>query len=557
MDLLGPNGLRVSMNAQFVMRNRRGAICPKYLQVETLKMRFKTPQFQYSLREAEDFALTTAKKLGIPRSAIISWDFDKKSLDVRQKKPKFQATLLLDIEGDPALKRKLEDRGCTAFVQPSTLPAFSKRECPPHVCIVGAGPSGLFAAMTFAEAGFKVDIFERGKQVYERSHDIAALMHRGVLHPESNICFGEGGAGTYSDGKLMTRTKSKYIPLILDRFVQFGADSRIRYESHPHIGTDRLMPLLIEMRKWLESKGVVYHFECRVEALWLENSRCRGIVVNGEKTPFDAVFLGIGHSADDLYEQMHAQGIAMTPKPFAIGVRVEHPQALINSIQYGSYAGHPLLPPADYAVRFNHETLPSVFSFCMCPGGRVIASQTSKDARVVNGMSGSMRNGKFANSALVVQVDESMYEPGALGGLHWIRKLEKKAAGLSSPAFAPAQGMMDFLQKRKPTTAPKTTYSPGTYGVDLHNILPQKICQALEAALPVFDRQMHGFVTEQANLIGIESRTSSPVRILRGDDYQAVGTPGLYPIGEGAGYAGGITSCALDGMSAALSLISN
>lgn len=518
-------------------------------------MRFRTPQFQYSLHDAKDFGFSAAKHLGIPKDAILEWEFAKKSLDVRHKSPKFQATLTIEVPNDPSLMKKLEQAGCVAPEIPVTLPKFSKRECPPHVCIVGAGPSGLFAAMVFAEAGFKVDIFERGKSVYERSHDIAALMHRGVLNPESNICFGEGGAGTYSDGKLMTRTKSRYIPLILDRFVQFGADRSVRYEAHPHIGTDRLMPILIEIRKWLESKGVQYHFESHVDDVWIDNGRCHGILINGEKLRFDAVFLGIGHSADDLYERLHAQRVAMVPKPFAIGVRVEHPQALINSIQYGSYADHPLLPPAEYAVRFNDEHLPSVFSFCMCPGGRVIASQTTQSTRVVNGMSGSKRNGKYANSALVVQVDESMYEPGPLGGLHWIRKIEQKAAMQSRSAFAPAQGMMDFLKKKVPGAAPKTTYSPGTYPADMHAILPARICQALEAALPVFDRQMRGFVTENANFIGIESRTSSPVRILRSENYQTVGIEGLYPIGEGAGYAGGITSCALDGISAALSMI--
>ncbi|MBQ9396506.1 MAG: hypothetical protein IJU23_13460, partial [Proteobacteria bacterium] len=292
-----------------------------------------------------------------------------------------------------------------------------------------------------------------------------------------------------------------------------------------------------------------------VEDVWIEDNRCRGIVINREKIGYDAVFLCIGHSADDMFERLRSHRIAMEPKPLAIGVRVEHPQALINSIQYGSFDTHPLLPPAEYAVRFNHNKLPSVFSFCMCPGGKIVASQTTEDTRVVNGMSGSHRNGRYANAALVVQVGPEFFGPGPLGGLHWIRKLERKAAQNCPPAFAPAQSMLDFIRHKSPSVTPKTTYSPGTHPANFHDIFPQKISKALETALQEFNYQMHGFITRDANFVGIESRTSSPVRILRDDAYQAVGIPGLYPVGEGAGYAGGITSCALDGIQAALACI--
>ena len=517
---------------------------------------YKTPQLQFTLDEAADFAAATAKKLGIPRESIIDWHFCKKSLDVRHKNPKFQATLELEIQKNDAIHGKLESAGCT-FPQPvQTMPEFSRRECPMHIAIIGAGPSGLFAAMTLAEAGCKVDLFERGKSVKQRSRDIATLMHQAKLNPESNICFGEGGAGTYSDGKLMTRTKSKYIPLILSRFVQFGAQTQIQYETHPHIGTDKLSPILVQMRTWLESKNVRYHFETRVEDFIIENDRCRGIIINGDKQIYDATLLAIGHSADDTFECLHKHRIAMEPKPLAIGVRVEHPQALINEIQYGKYANHPLLPPAEYAVRFNHDTLPSVFSFCMCPGGHVVPSHTDKNTRVVNGMSGSKRNGKYANAALVAQIGPESFYPGPLGGLQFIRKLEQRAAHHCPPAFAPAQSMRDFLARKTPHTAPKTTYSPGTHPANLHNILPKQQAEALYTALYTFDRQMRGFITNEAHFIGIESRTSSPVRILRNEHYQALGIEGLYPIGEGAGYAGGITSCALDGIHAALAILS-
>ena len=386
-----------------------------------------TPQISFTLDEAADFANSCAKKLGIHRNDIDDWSFHKKSLDVRHKNPKFMATLLLDIRDDSAL-RHLEKAGCKPPLPRIQMPDFTRRQVAPRVAVVGAGPSGLFASWTLARAGVKVDLFERGKDAKSRSNDVAQLMHRGILSTESNICFGEGGAGTYSDGKLMTRTKSKFIPIVLELFSKCCNNDRILYESHPHIGTDKLTPMLLNARAHLESLGVSYHFETRIDDIWIDANRCRGIVVNGEKLGYDAVFLCIGHSADEMFETLHRRGVAMAQKPLAIGVRVEHPQELINRIQYGRYAEHPLLPAAEYAVRFNDEKLPSAFSFCMCPGGRVVPSHTHPDCCVVNGMSGSFRNGRFANSALVVQVGEESFDDGPLGGLHWIRRIEKKAA---------------------------------------------------------------------------------------------------------------------------------
>lgn len=511
-----------------------------------------TPQISFTLDEAADFANSCAKKLGIHRNAIADWSFHKKSLDVRHKNPKFMATLLIDIRDDSAL-RHLEKAGCKPPLPRIQMPDFTRRQVAPRVAVIGAGPSGLFASWTLARAGVKVDLFERGKDAKSRSNDVAQLMHRGILSTESNICFGEGGAGTYSDGKLMTRTKSKYIPIVLELFSKCCNNDRILYESHPHIGTDKLTPMLLNARAHLESLGVAYHFETRIDDIWIDANRCRGIVVNGEKLGYDAVFLCIGHSADEMFETLHHRGVAMAQKPLAIGVRVEHPQELINRIQYGRYADHPLLPAAEYAVRFNDEKLPSAFSFCMCPGGRVVPSHTHPDCCVVNGMSGSFRNGRFANSALVVQVGEESFDDGPLGGLHWIRRIEKKAAENLPPRYAPAQSMTDFIANKTPSNSPRTTYTPGTAPANLRNILPARVANSLLAALPTFDRQMHGFITDSANFIGVETRTSSPVRILRGDDYASISFPGLYPLGEGAGYAGGITSCALDGIHAAIS----
>lgn len=515
---------------------------------------FLTPQLQFELDETADLKSSVAKRLGIQQAAVLDCRIYRKSLDVRHKHPRFVMTLMLEVRGEAAVLRQLEKVKCVKASPRVELPALDGVHNG-KVCIVGAGPSGLFAALTLAHYGVAADIFERGRDVKARTRDVAALMNRAVLDPESNICFGEGGAGTFSDGKLMTRTKSQYIPVILEQFVKFGADSSILYEAHPHIGTDRLSPILREMRAWLEAHGCAYHFETRVEDLWIEDGRCRGICVNGEKVGYDAVFLCIGHSADDMFECLSRRNIAMASKPLAVGFRVEHPQALIDQIQYGHYACHPMLPPAEYAVRFNHDRLPSVFSFCMCPGGTVVPSQTNADSRVVNGMSGSHRNGRYANAALVVQVGPEDFGTGPLDGLRWVRALERKAAVGCAPGFAPAQAMLDFLNGRMTSGKIKTTYSPGVQNADLRKILPAKLCEAMCAALPVFDRQMRGFVTSDANFIGVESRTSSPVRILRNEQYQSVDAAGLYPVGEGAGYAGGITSCALDGLNAALSYI--
>ncbi|MCL2325049.1 MAG: hypothetical protein FWC40_00895 [Proteobacteria bacterium] len=514
---------------------------------------YRTPQLTFSLDEAQDFSAALAAKLGLCPQDIRDWSFARKSLDVRHKCPRFQA--VIDVEVSAEAGAALQKRGLMPPQIPAALPQFRALSSRPRVAILGAGPAGLFAAMTLAEAGLRPDIFDRGKPVEDRARDVAAMMRGTSFDPESNICFGEGGAGTYSDGKLMTRTKPIYIPHILTRLIALGADPNIAYESHPHVGTDRLSPILKALRQWLTERGTRYHFSQRIESLWIEHGACKGIVVGGQKLAYDAVFLCVGHSADDVFEDLHAQGVALAPKPLAIGVRIEHPQALIDAIQYGRFAGHPLLPPAEYAVRFNHDTLPSAFSFCMCPGGRVVNSQTTPDTRVVNGMSSSSRSGRHANAALVVQAGEQDFEPGPLGGLRFVRKLERRAAQNCPPAFAPAQNLVDFINKRPTTQTLKTTYAPGTVGSDIHRILPPNLSQTLLTALRTFDQQMYGFITREANLIALESRTSSPVRILRTPNYISQNTQNLYPLGEGSGYAGGITSCAIDGLQGALAFL--
>ena len=482
-----------------------------------------------------------AQRIGVPSGDIISWKWSRRSLDVRHKQPKYQGTLDVELDGAAA--------GLSQAPVPP-VPEFApiRRKPMPRVAVVGAGPAGLFVTLSLLQCGVAPDMYERGNEVGQRTKDVALLMNTGTLNSESNICFGEGGAGAFSDGKLMTRTKSDYINYILQRFVDFGAEPEIIYDAHPHIGTDRLSPILKQMRNYMASQGVHHYFATRVADLDISDGVCRALILDsGERVDYDAVFLCVGHSADAIYERLQSR-ILLQPKPLAIGFRVEHPQALINEIQYGKYAEHPLLPPAEYAVRANPEGLPSAFSFCMCPGGRIVASQTTDDTRVVNGMSGSKRNGKYANSAIVAQVFPEDYLPGPLGGLEWIRQIERNAGEGLPPAIAPAQMLMDFVRERTSSRTPRSTYRPGVESRDLNQLLPPRVAEALRVSFRIFDGQMRGFLSSEATIVGVETRTSSPVRIVRDESFQSVSARNLYPVGEGAGYAGGITSCALDGI---------
>ncbi len=509
--------------------------------------KYRTENLIFSLEDAVDMKRALARRLGLATETITAWQWVRKSLDVRHKNPRFQGVIDLDLTVTHPKLTPAPD-----MVLPE-IPRLSSAK--PHVAVIGAGPAGLFAALALVQAGVSVDLYERGKSVDMRSRDVAALMRSGTVNPESNICFGEGGAGAYSDGKLMTRTKSEYIPYILNQFILHGAIPDIAYEAHPHIGTDKLSPILRNIRVGLEERGAHYYFDTRIEDLWIENGVCLGILVNGELLRYDAVFLCVGHSADDLYVKLNER-LVMEAKPLAIGFRVEHPQALINTIQYGQFANHPLLPPAEYAVRYNQDDGPSAFSFCMCPGGRIVASNTTADTRVVNGMSGSARNGKYANAAIVAQVGLEDFMPGPLGGLKWIRTIERRAAQGLPQGYAPAQKLSDFLANKPSSITPKVTYEPGVIATNMNDLLPNNVATALRNAFRTFDRQMHGFITNEANIVGVETRTSSPIRIVRDNEsLESVSAQNLFPLGEGAGYAGGITSCALDGLKGALAFL--
>jgi uncharacterized protein len=422
------------------------------------------------------------------------------------------------------------------------------------VLIVGAGPAGLFAALQLIERGIKPIVLERGKDVRARRRDLAAINKDGAVNPESNYCFGEGGAGTYSDGKLYTRsTKRGDVFKILSTLVQFGANERILFEAHPHIGTNKLPQIIVSIREKIIECGGEVLFEKKVVDLIIESDEIKGVrTVDGQTHNADAVILATGHSARDIFRLLHSTKILIEAKPFALGVRVEHPQSLIDSIQYHCPSRSEYLPPASYSL-VQQVNGKGVFSFCMCPGGIIAPAATNENEIVVNGWSPSKRNNPYANSGIVVSVEAANLKAhqlhGPLAAMYFQRSVEEKAftAG-GGKLVAPAQRMVDFSNNRASVSLPHCSYLPGIHSADLKQVLPPFVHEALQTAFKEFGKKMKGYFTNEAVVVATESRTSSPVRIPRNtDDLQHPQIKNLYPCGEGAGYAGGIVSAAMDG----------
>ena len=417
------------------------------------------------------------------------------------------------------------------------------------------GPAGLFAGLILAQSGFRPLILERGKAVRERTKDTFELWRKGILHPESNVQFGEGGAGTFSDGKLHTQIKDTkhYGRKVLEELVKAGAPPEILYVSKPHIGTFRLIGIVEKMRAEIRSLGGKIRFESRADGIKINDGQVQGVVLaGGEDISTKHLILAIGHSARDTFEMIHSRGIYIEPKPFSIGFRIEHPQSLIDRSRHGSSASNPLLGAADYKLVYHAGNGRSVYSFCMCPGGKVVAA-TSEPGRVVtNGMSQYSRKGSNANSAIVVGISPEDYPDGPLAGMEFQRYWESRAYELGGSNYqAPAQLVGDFLAGRPSTKfgTVQPSYTPGVHLCDLSAALPDYAIAAIREALPVFAKQIKEFDLADAVLTGVETRTSSPIRIKRSEDnLQSINTKGLYPAGEGAGYAGGILSSAVDGI---------
>lgn len=468
----------------------------------------------------------------------------------------------LDARKGRPLGYRLKVRAARAGEAAATeAPAPARRTWPagrakPRVVVVGSGPAGTWAALRLAQGGVPVTILEQGKPVQPRRHDLAQIT-RGRLAPTSNYCFGEGGAGTYSDGKLYTRAKDREgVAEVIGDLVRFGAPDEIAVESRPHVGSNRLPKVLTALRDHLEGTGTTYRFETEVAGLRVERGAVRAVVLaGGDEIPADVVVLAVGHSARALYGWAAGAGVALERKDVAIGVRLEHPQPLIDRIQYGHAAGHPRLPPAFYELATEAEGR-GVYSFCMCPGGWIVPAATEPDGVVVNGMSLSRRDSPYANSGFVVTVRAQDFGPAAAGplaGVEFQRSVERAAFAAGGGSFrAPAQRLGDFLANRPSSEVGETSYRPGLAPGDLGRVLPPYVAAALREGLRRVGQRLPAFLLDEALLIGVETRTSAPVRFLRDPEtLRARGIDGLYPVGEGAGYAGGIVSAALDGARAA------
>ena len=503
--------------------------------------------------------LQTLQYILSPRDAYAAeqkWRVVKRSVDARQRELKVHLTVLIDDKGQPVAK----DAPIPLYEPPVFQDVHhSKREA----VIIGAGPAGLFAALTLLEHGIKPIIYERGKEVSERKKDIALLNRNEGLNPESNYCFGEGGAGTFSDGKLFSRSKKRgNMQRVMELFHYFGAPDTVLYEAHAHIGSDKLPGIIKRMRECILEHGGEIHFETCVTSLKNFKFQISNFKFN---TP---IILAIGHSAHDTYRMLAAEGVALETKGFAMGVRIEHPQALINKLMYfkGRDTGIPGYRNTEELIPFVGNASYSlvtqvdgrgVYSFCMCPGGHIVPAGSSAGSCVVNGMSASHRNSPYANSGMVVQINpEDIPGDDPLRGLMFQEEVERLAFEHGKmPNIAPAQRMRDFVEGRESKSLPACSYLPGTVPSRMDQWLPAHIGKRLQQGFRDFDKKYPGFLTNDAVILGVESRSSSAVRIPRDPEtLQSVSTPNLYPCGEGAGYAGGITSSALDGIQAALAI---
>ncbi len=504
------------------------------------------------------------RKLRIPADQLISVSLAKKSVDARDKGDvHFVVSVDVKLKNEDTWFKRIKP-GTASRVNPPAPPMLQKPAFPKPPVVVGAGPAGLFAALTLAQAGANPILIERGKSVDQRTQDVAAMQKDGTLDPDSNVQFGEGGAGAFSDGKLTTGTKSPYIRHVLNTFVRHGAPEEILYLSKPHIGTDRLKGVVAGIREEIKRLGGTVLFDTKVTELIVRGSRIEGVhvVSGGESREIltDSVLLAIGHSARDTMQSLFNQGVMMVQKPFAMGVRIEHPQSLISQSQYGKAWQHPALGAADYKLAIHTPDKRGCYTFCMCPGGEVIAAASQPGGLCVNGMSYHARDGRNANAALLVGVNpEDFGDDHPLAGFVWQRSIEQAAYRLGGGGYkAPVQRVEDLLAGRASTRLGEVipTYQPGVTPADLRECLPGFIIEDLKFGIRGMDRQLRGFAHPDAVLTGVETRSSSPVRLNRDRvTCMAEGLDGLFPVGEGAGYAGGIMSAAVDGIVAALAAI--
>ncbi len=495
-----------------------------------------------------------AQRLRLPVSALDYFRIVRRSVDARRE-VSIVYSVHVKVHGEDKLLKKCRDRHISKVAAQHYAPPAGPYTGSCRPVVVGAGPAGLFCALLLSHAGAKPILLERGAPVEQRRQDVAFFWKTGLLSPSSNVQFGEGGAGTFSDGKLNTGTHDMRNRWILEQLVRFGAPPDILIDAKPHVGTDKLFSVLQNLRAELLSLGCEIRYGCRLSDFQVENGRVTGVHTLSCSDDFletDTVVLAIGHSARDTFELLFRRSVPMEQKPFAVGVRIEHKQADIDLAQYKQYAGHPSLPPTSYKLSCHTEAGRGVFSFCVCPGGQVVAAASEQGRLVTNGMSEYARDRENINGGLLVSVGSADFDSAdPLAGIHFQRALEEAAYRAGGGNFtAPAQRVEDFLLHR-PSSGPGAvlpSYRPGVHWTDLHSCLPAAITQALEEALPIFERRITGYAAPDAVLTAVESRSSSPVRITRSSETYQSPIAGLYPCGEGAGYAGGIMSAAADGL---------